>query len=87
MWGCTGSASDIEAAAVDMAAAAAALVYIERELLKMVSAQARPASHRRTVAVLCGPPWVLAGLRPQPGLLTVTEQGAMFHNQPENTSS
>ena len=36
-----------------MAAAAAALVYIERELLKMVSAQARPASHRCAEAVLC----------------------------------
>lgn len=51
--GCTGSASDIEAAAADMAAAAAALVYIERELLKMVSAQARPARPRYAAAVLC----------------------------------
>ena len=42
--GRAGTASDIEAAAADMAAAAAALVYIERELAEMVSKQARPCN-------------------------------------------
>ena len=38
---CAGSASEIEAAAADMAAAASALVYIERELARLVKAKAR----------------------------------------------
>ena len=84
--GWAGSASDIEAAAADMAAAAAALVYIERELLKIVSAagkawQAVDALKQCCVRVFSG----LAGCRSLPGTWApdqCVQQGALVFSSP-----